>query len=249
MFLCYEEGFHNYLFHSLGTIQGQCHHKNGKFWSSFALYQHLTLFSLPLPLMSLPKYTRIFDSISVQSLSEQKDLYVNFIVQSLKNQFLDFDSCLFRLVKEMWHHPRHLSQIALLSNLEMCLWQTRHVHPLFSFLWKFSSAACHPVWLNYFSMRRTSIFSSQTVSGIALEPNRLSIDIGLEPSIAATTLTLLVKHSSMTLSFSIGLSFEKGLSLLITPLCFFYLRQSDNCGFCSPRSSFLFHFWRYFNFS
>ena len=165
-------------------------------------------------------YTRIFDSISVQSLSEQKDFYVNFIVQALQNQLLDCGG-LFRLVQERWHHLRHLSQITLLSSLEMCLWQARHTHPLFSFLWKFSSAAYHPVWLKYFSPRWISIFSSRTVSGIALKPNRLSIDRSLEPSIAATTSTLFVKHSSMTLSFSNGLSFEKGLGLLITPLCFF----------------------------
>ena len=30
-------------------------------------------------------YTRIFDSICVQSLFEQKDFYVNFIVQALQN--------------------------------------------------------------------------------------------------------------------------------------------------------------------
>ena len=30
-------------------------------------------------------YTRIFDSICVRSLFEQKDFYVNFIVQALQN--------------------------------------------------------------------------------------------------------------------------------------------------------------------
>ena len=165
-------------------------------------------------------YTIIFDSISVQSLSEQKDFYVNCIVQTLQKQFLDFGG-LFRLVQERWHHFRHLSQITLLSSLEMCLWQVRHVHPLFSFLWKFSSAANHPVWLKHFSTWWISIFSSRTVSGIALKSNRSSIDRSLELSIAATTLTLFVKHSNTTLSFSNGLSFEKGLGLLITPLCFF----------------------------
>ena len=191
-------------------------------------------------------YARIFDSIRVQSLSEHKDFYVNFIVQTLQNQFLDFGG-LFRLVQERWHHLRHLPQKTFFSSLEICLWQARHVHRLFSFLWKFSSAAYHPVWLKYFSTRWISIFSSRTVSGIALKPNRSSIDRSLEPSIAATTLTLFVKHSSMTLSFSNGLSFEKGLGLLITPLLF-CLRQSDNYDFCSSRSSFLFHFWSHFNF-
>ena len=183
-----------------------------------------------------------------KSLSEQKDLYVNFIVQTLQNQFLDCGSP-FRLVLENWNHLWHLSQITLLSSLEMCLWQTRHVYPLFSFLWKFSSAAYHPAWLKYFSTRLISMFSSWTLSGIALKPNRLSIDKSLEPSIAATTLTLFVSHSSMTLSFSNGRNFEKGLCLLITILCFFFLRQFNNCGVCSPRSSFLSHFWRHFNFS
>ena len=68
------------------------------------------------------------------------------------------------------------------------------------------------------------IFSSQTVFGIALNQNRPSIDKSLKASIAATTLTLFVKHSSMTLSFYIGLSFEKDLGLLITLLC------SSPCG-------------------
>ena len=77
-------------------------------------------------------YTRIFNSISLQSLSEQKDLYVNFIVQTLQNQFLDFDG-LFRLVQERWYYLRHLSQITLHSSLEMCLWQARHIQQLFSF--------------------------------------------------------------------------------------------------------------------
>ena len=40
-----------------------------------------------------------FDSISVQSLFEQKDFYVNFIVQALQNQLLDCGG-LFRLVQE-----------------------------------------------------------------------------------------------------------------------------------------------------
>ena len=164
------------------------------------------------------------------------------LCKSLQNYFLDFNSCLFRLVQERWHHLRHLSQIALLSSLEIRLWKSRHVQAFFSFLWKSSGAACHPVWLKYFSMR-------WTVSGIALKPNRSSIDGSLEPSRTATTLTLFVKHSSMALSFSNGLSFRKGLGLLLTPLCFFCLRQSDNCGVCSLWSSFLFHFWRYFNFS
>ena len=137
------------------------------------------------------------------SLSEQKDSYIN--LQALQNQFLDCGD-LFRLVQERWHHLRHLSQITLLSSLEMCLWQARHVHPLFSFLWN-----CIPsVWLKYFSTRWISIFSSRAVSGIALKPNRSSIGRSLEPSIAATTWTLFVKHSSMILSFSNGLSFEKG---------------------------------------
>ena len=87
-------------------------------------------------------YTKIFDSISVQSLSEQKDFYVNFIVQALQNQLLDCGG-LFRLVQERWHHLKDLSQIALLPSLEMCLWQVRHVQPLFSFLWNFSNAAYH----------------------------------------------------------------------------------------------------------
>ena len=138
------------------------------------------------------------------SLSEQKDSYIN--LQALQNQFLDCGD-LFRLVQERWHHLRHLSQITLLSSLEMCLWQARHVHPLFSFLWN-----CIPsVWLKYFSTRWISIFSSRAVSGIALKPNRSSIGRSLEPSIAATTWTLFVKHSNMILSFSNGLSFEKGL--------------------------------------
>ena len=164
------------------------------------------------------------------------------LCKSLQNHFLDFNSCLFRLVQERWHHLRHLSQIALLSSLEIRLWKSRHVQAFFSFLWKSSGATCHPVWLKYFSMR-------WTVSGIALKPNRSSIDGSLEPSRTATTLTLFVKHSSMALSFSNGLSFRKGLGLLLTPLCFFCLRQSDNCSVCSLWSSFLFHFWRYFNFS
>ena len=167
-------------------------------------------------------------------------------MQTLQNQFLDFGG-LFRLVQERWHHLRNLSQITLLSSLEMCLWQARQVQPLFSFLWKFSSPAYHPIWSKYFSTRWISIFSSRTVSGIALKPNKSSIHRSLESSIAATTLTLFVKHSSMTLSFSNGLSFEKGLGLLIKSL--FCLRQSDNRGFYSPRSFFLFHFWRDFNFS
>ena len=146
---------------------------------------------------------------------------------------------LFRLVQEIWHHLRDLSHIKLLSTSEMHLWQARHVHPFFSFLWKFSRAAYHPVWLKYFSTRWISIFSSR----------RWSINRSLlEPSIAATTLTFFVKHSSMTLSFSKRLNFEKGLGLLITPSCFFYLLQSDNYGVGSPRSSFLFHFSRHCNF-
>ena len=146
---------------------------------------------------------------------------------------------LFRLVQEIWHHLRDLSHIKLLSSLEMHLWQTRHVHPLFSFLWNFSSAAYHPVRLKYFFTRWISIFSSR----------RSSINRSLlEPSIAATTLTLFVKHSGKIPSFSERLNFEKGLGLLTTPPCFFCLLQSDNCGFGSPRSSFLFHFSRHFNF-
>ena len=134
-----------------------------------------------------------------------------FLCKLYRTIFTEPIGGLFRLVQERWHHLRHLSQITLLSSLEMCLWQARHTHPLFSFLWKFSSAAYHPVWLKYFSPRWISIFSSRTVSGIALKPNRLSIDRSLEPSIAATASTLFVKHSSMTLIFSNGLSFEKGL--------------------------------------
>ena len=100
--------------------------------------------------------------------------------------------------------------------------ETSKAHlPTFLFLWKCSSAAYHPVWSKYFSTRWISIFSLQIVSGITLKPDRSSIGRSLEPSVVATTLTLFVKHSSMTLSFSNGLSFEKGLGLLITPLCFF----------------------------
>ena len=40
-------------------------------------------------------------------------------------------------------------------------------------------------------------------------------------SYSCDALILFVKHSGMTLSFSNGLSFEKGLGLLITPLCLF----------------------------
>ena len=65
-------------------------------------------------------YTKIFDSISVQrSLSEQKDSYVNFMVQALQNQFLDCGG-LFRLLQERWHHLRHLSHLLLLIFFLRC---------------------------------------------------------------------------------------------------------------------------------
>ena len=121
--------------------------------------------------------------------------------------------------------------------------------PTFLFFMELFQCCITSLWLKYFSTRWISIFSSRTVSGIALKPNRSSIEGSLEPSMAATALTLFVKHSSMTLSFSNRLSFQKDLNLLITPLWCFSLRQSDNCGFCSPWSSFLFHFWSHFNFS
>ena len=41
----------------------------------------------------------------------------------------------------------------------------------------------------------------------------------------------------------------EGLGLTGNTSLLFGLRQSDNCGFCSPRSSFLFRSWRHFNFS
>ena len=79
---------------------------------------------------------------------------------------------------------------------------------------------CIPsIWLKYFSTRWISMLS-WALSGIAVKPNRSSIGRSLEPSIALTTWTLFVKHSSMILSFPNGLSFEKVLGLLITPLCF-----------------------------
>ena len=93
--------------------------------------------------------------------------------------------------------------------------------PTFLFFMELFQCCITSVWLKYFSTRWISIFSSRTVSGIALKPNRSSIGRSLEPSIAVTTWTLFVNHSSMILSFSNGLSFEKGLGLLITPLCFF----------------------------
>ena len=199
-------------------------------------------------------YTKIFDSISVQrSLSEQKDYCVNFMVQALQNQFLDCGG-LFRLLQERWHHLRHLtiSGIFHIFYYLFSFWDalvTSKARPLTIFFFIELFQCCIPsVWLKYFSTRWISIFSSRAVSGIALKPNRSSFGRSLDPSIAATTWTLFVKHSSMILSFSNGLSFEKGLGLLITPLLF-GLQQSDNCGFCSPGSSFLFHFWRHFNFS
>ena len=146
------------------------------------------------------------------------------------------------------HHLRHLSHLLLLIFFLRCACD-KQARPLTIFFFIELFQCCIPsVWLKYFSTRWISIFSSRAVSGIALKPNRSSFGRSLDPSIAATTWTLFVKHSSMILSFSNGLSFEKGLGLLITPLLF-GLQQSDNCGFCSPGSSFLFHFWRHFNFS
>ena len=92
--------------------------------------------------------------------------------------------------------------------------------PTFLFFMELFQCCITSLWLKYFSTRWISIFSSRTVSGIALKPNRSSIGRSLEPSIAAATWTLFVNNSSMTLSFSNRLNFEKGLGLLITPLCF-----------------------------
>ena len=79
--------------------------------------------------------------------------------------------------------------------------------------------------ISYPTSRSKWIFSSQAVFGITLNSSRSSIDKSLKASIAATTLTLLVKHSRMDLSFCNGLSFEKGLGLPITPL---YFSACDN---------------------
>ena len=100
----------------------------------------------------------VFDFNSVQSLPEKKDVYVNIIIQTLQNWFLDFGS-LFGFVQERWHHFWHLSDI----KLPMRLWQARHVHPLFSFWWKISSVAYHSLWLKYLHAINICIFISNCI--------------------------------------------------------------------------------------
>ena len=157
------------------------------------------------------------------------------MVQSLQNQFLDFDSCLFRLVQERWHHLRHISQISLLSSLKMHLWQARDVHPLFPFFMEIFQC-CLPSSLTkiYLYAMNINVFITNCM-WYRLKTKQV---INWQKSwtiISSNNINLVCEaYSSMTPSFSNGLSFEKGLGLLITPLCFFCLQQADNCGFLLP---------------
>ena len=125
-------------------------------------------------------------------------------------------------MQERWHHLRHLSQIALLSSLKMHLWQARDVHPLFSFLMEIFQC-CMPSSLIkiYLYAMNINIFITNCM-WYRLKTKQV---INWQKSwtiISSNNINLVCEaYSSMTPSFSNGLSFEKGLGLLITPLCFF----------------------------
>ena len=189
-------------------------------------------------------YTRIFDSTSVQSLSEQEDFYVNFIVQTLQNQCLDFGG-LFRLLQERWHHLRHLSQITLL------LVVTSKAFPLTFLFFMEIFLCCIPsslIKIFLYAMNIINIFITNSIWYCIKTKQVINWQNCWTINSSNNIKPVCEKLQYDPILFQ-RVKLWEGFGLTDNTSLLSCLRQSDNRSFCSSRSSFLFHSWRHFNVS
>ena len=167
---------------------------------------------------------KIFDFVSVERLSEQR----TFLCKLYRTKFTEPIPRFWFLsfwVSAGKMTPPQASFTDSTTFFFKDLWQARDVHPLFSFFMEIFQC-CMPSSLIkiYLYAMNINIFITNCM-WYRLKTKQV---INWQKSwtiISSNNINLVCEaYSSMTPSFSNGLSFEKGLGLLITPLCFFCLQ-------------------------